>query len=390
MIKRLLKTDWLFTGKEAPLKKGMLAIDENNTIADIGVDIEIDGMEFEYFKGALCPSFVNAHCHLELSHLKGKISEGKQLDGFIKELQQERTASDEEIQAAITNADQQMLMNGIIAVGDISNGISSLQQKKKSKMHYHTFVELFAFDPDQAENSLSHGKNIYTQYTKEGLPASIVPHSPYSVSEKLFNAISLVNDGPMCIHNQETEAENALYQLKEGRIAEMLTSFGLQLEQFSASQKNSLASYLPLLRSNKPLQLVHNTFTSFTDIQVAEEMHSDLYWCFCPKANQYIEGRLPNIPQFVKSGVKCTLGTDSLASNHTLSILEEMKCIQKAYPTISLETLIQWATVNGAEFLGIEKEYGSIELGKKANVIALSRLKEKVIRQDCDVEIVCA
>jgi Imidazolonepropionase and related amidohydrolases len=67
-----------------------------------------------------------------------------------------------------------------------------------------------------------------------------------------------------------------------------------------------------------------------------------------------------------------------------------MKCIQKAYPTISLETLIQWATVNGAEFLGIEKEYGSIELGKKANVIALSRLKEKVIRQDCDVEIVCA
>jgi len=390
MIKRLLKTDWLFTGIDAPIQEGMIAIDEHNIIADVGFDLEVDGLEPEYYKGALCPAFVNAHCHLELSHLKGKISEGKQLHNFIQEVQKERTASEDEIQAAILKADKQMLLNGTIAVGDISNGINTLQQKKKSKMHYHTFVELFAFDPEQAERSFNHGKAIREKFAKEGLPASIVPHSPYSVSEKLFTAIGDENEGPVCIHNQETEAENTLYQIKEGTLAEMLKGFGLPIEQFKASHQNSLPSYLPFLKSIKPLQLVHNTFTSKEDIQFAEEMHSALYWCFCPGANQYIERRLPNIPQFIEADVKCTLGTDSLASNYTLSILEEIKCIQKAYPSIGLETLIQWATINGAEFLGVETEIGSLEIGKKAYINAISQLKGLGLSQESVVKPVFA
>jgi len=123
--------------------------------------------------------------------------------------------------------------------------------------------------------------------------------------------------------------------------------------------------YLP---QESPLLLVHNTFTSKQDIETAEEQHQNLYWCFCPKANLYIENKLPQIDLFFELGVKCTLGTDSLASNNSLSIWEEILSIRKAFPKIPLNTLINWATINGAQFLGIDNQFGSFEVGKKPGV----------------------
>ncbi len=85
---------------------------------------------------------------------------------------------------------------------------------------------------------------------------------------------------------------------------------------------------------------------------------------------------MPDIPQFIAAGVKCTLGTDSLASNDSLSIWEEILTIREHFPQISLTQLIEWACINGAEFLGIDQDYGSFETGKKiaANWIKGSEL----------------
>ena len=129
-----------------------------------------------------------------------------------------------------------------------------------------------------------------------------------------------------------------------------------------------MSTYLERLPKDVPLLLVHNTFTTAEDIQKAEREHHQLYWCFCPKANLYIENRLPNLDLFLEANVRCTLGTDSLASNDALSIWEEIQCIQNHYPSISLEKLVEWATINGARFLGIDKDYGSIEKGKIAAI----------------------
>jgi cytosine/adenosine deaminase-related metal-dependent hydrolase len=148
---------------------------------------------------------------------------------------------------------------------------------------------------------------------------------------------------------------------------------------FTKTGKSSLQSYLQRLSKETPLLLVHNTFTSKEDIDKAENIHQNLYWCFCPKANLFIENRLPNIPQFIEKGVKCALGTDSLASNDTLSIWEEIKTIKEQFPQIPMATLIQWGTLNGAEFLGIEKKYGSFEKGKFASVNQLVNGESYVI-----------
>ena len=377
LIQRIVKTDKLYTGNGDYIANGMMAINHQNRIIEVGTAIHFEGVEVEYFEGALCPGFVNTHCHLELSHLKGKVSQKTGIHNFIVELQKIRNASEQEKQEAIKAANEEMIAAGIVAVGDISNDLSTVQTKVDSVIHYHTFVELFGFRTHLADSIIESGRQLRASYAEVGLQSSIVPHSPYSVSDQLFGNIAAESgNSPLSIHNQESRAENEMYESKSGALFEMMENFGNDLSTFEATGKSSLQSYLRKISKNTPLLLVHNTFTTAQDIRKAQNEHDYLYWCFCPKANLYIENQLPNVPTFVKENVKCTIGTDSLASNDSLSIWEEIQTIKRHYSEIPLEKLIQWATQNGAEFLGIEKEYGSFEVGKlgKMNWIKGNRL----------------
>ena len=117
-----------------------------------------------------------------------------------------------------------------------------------------------------------------------------------------------------------------------------------------------------------PLLLVHNTYTTTDDLSKVAEYNSQVSYCLCPNANLYIENRLPDIKLLGAADQLMVLGTDSLASNWTLSILDEMKTISASDPSIELATLISWATNNGAKFLGVDSELGSFEKGKRPGI----------------------
>jgi len=122
-----------------------------------------------------------------------------------------------------------------------------------------------------------------------------------------------------------------------------------------------------MLSDKQKTLLVHNTFTSKADVEFAEAYHPNLYWCLCPNANLYIENRLPDVDMLRNAGVKITLGTDSLASNNRLSIFAEMQTLQINFG-IDFDDLLKWGTINGAEFLGVEERYGSLEPGKRPGI----------------------
>jgi aminodeoxyfutalosine deaminase len=117
---------------------------------------------------------------------------------------------------------------------------------------------------------------------------------------------------------------------------------------------------------------VHNTLTSPEDIQAAQAWSDQVYWATCANANLYIENRLPFYQHFIHTGARMTIGTDSLTSNWQLSILEEMKTISRYQSYVHFDTLLQWATLNGAMALGMEDEMGSLEIGKTPGVLVLS------------------
>lgn len=376
---RKISADIIFPVTSDPVENGVLVLNNNGTVLDVLQGAEADHLdEVEKFSGIICPGFVNTHCHLELSHVKGKIKQGTSLPVFIEELQKIRKTDERAIAEAISEAENEMQQNGIVAVADIANGSSSFSQKSKQNMYYHTFIEVFGFNENQSCKIYEKAETLCKQYSREvNKQVSVTPHAPYSVSLALLQKI--VNQNFIfSIHNQESEEENKMFMQGEGLLIEMLKKFGIKTEEWNFPRQHSLPYLLEHIKKQSNILLVHNTFTSANHVEAAMQSNANIYWCFCPNANLYIEKVLPNIPVFIKHNCKITLGTDSLASNHHLSILEEIKTIKNYFPSVSFQEMLKWGTLNGAEFLGIEKKAGSLEKGKAPGVLLIDHSFTKV------------
>ena len=384
------KADYVFTITEPPIRNGIVTVDNSGRILAIDKDLlaEDYDSDIETLKGIICPGFVNTHCHLELSHLRGKINPKGGLVNFIKDVQSLRNSPDEEVIEAARLADAEMYQNGIVAVGDITNSGITATVKAQSKLYYHNFIEVFGFLPQRAPEVFANALSLRNGAYKD-MPASITPHAPYSVSKDLFRLIKSLDDegtNLISIHNQESEEENKLYRYKTGAFLDLYQSFNMDISYFKAQARNSIQSVIQLLSDKQKLLLVHNTFTNLKDIYFVKRFERDITWCFCPNANLYIEDKMPKPEIFMNQGFNITVGTDSLASNQQLSVLDELRVLQKNYSYLNLDDLLRWATLNGAAFLGIDQDFGSIEVGKTPGLNLISNINDFKITANTRVE----
>jgi len=392
---RKLTADYLFTGREMAAEGSVLVIKEDGTVEAILPAAEA-GEGVEVFSGLLTPGFVNCHCHLELSHMKGRLPEGAGMVDFLLAVIRGRSVPSEKdlaiILDAIAEAEESMLHCGIVAVGDICNTSHTLRQKGEGRMYYHNFIEAMGFleqtAPDRYQASLQVFQDFAGAYSLPIAANSLVPHAPYSVSPRLFR---LIADFPgnqlITIHNQESQAENLFCQTGQGDFLRLYQALGLDVSFFSGTGKRSLASYLPHFYRNQTLLLVHNVDTGEEDLEWlrqggggagengADVRGGDLRWCLCPNANLYIGGRLPDVDLLMRHDCRIVLGTDSLASNHQLDILEEMKTLQRYFGHLSTATLLQWATYNGAEALQLDRVLGEFAPGKQPGVVVVGGME---------------
>lgn len=362
----------IFSGKEFLPKSTVLVLDDKNLVSDITTIDAVEKSNIEYFEGIITPGFINTHCHLELSHLKGIINQHTGIVDFGLGVMKHRNDLSLDLQKeAMLIADKEMQEQGIVAVGDISNSDLSITAKQQSKLYYHTFVELIGLNPERAQLVFDAGKNLLSEFEINKLSASLAPHAPYSASLKLIELITNTCDlrkKPTSIHNQESKAENDFFETKTGDYLRLYETIKISIDYFKATSKSSLQSILNALNKHVNTLLVHNTFTTKKDLEIVLQIHPNLYWCLCPNANLYIENTLPDISLLQSHNCVLTLGTDSLASNKQLSIIEEINIILKHQSKISLESLLQAATFNGAQFLGIEEEFGLIEKNRNCGL----------------------
>jgi len=392
---RQISADYIFPISSEPIKNGIVTIDDDGVILHVAKENQHNKSEIEFYNGIICPGFINTHCHLELSHLRDQVAEHTGMTGFITDFISKRTAfSIEEIHQAISGAEVEMIKNGIVAVGDISNNSNTFKQKGKGNLLYHTFIEIFNLDSNKADEVFKNAINLKDQLQHLStfnfqLSNSIVPHAPYTMSEKLLKMIdeyAAKNKSAISIHNQESEGESELFISKSGIMFDSFMKMGLNPDLIRQTGVNSLRSTLPFLKNAAKILLVHNTFISKEDIEWAESQISkaQIYFCTCPNANLYIENKLPNYNYFIEKNARVTIGTDSLASNRSLSVLDELKTITKYYPEISLETLLLWATKNGADFFAF-KQLGTIEKGKKPGLNLLKNIDGLKISEKTEV-----
>ena len=331
-----------------------------------------------FYEGILAPGFVNVHCHLELSHTKGLIPQHTGLIPFLQQVTQHRNDfTEEQKKAARHTAYQQLIANGIVAVGDIANSYDTADLRQNCQLHIHTFVESIGFTNTHADKRMEYATQLHDVFAAQAtgdkiIRQSIVPHAPYSVSEALFKLIDAHNKKAIIsIHNQESEAENEYYQHKQGAVNDLLAALDVDAGFFMPSGTTSLQTYLNWLSPTHPVIFVHNTFSTEEDIVFAMNKIPNPYWCLCPNANIYIENKLPDIAALQRHNATICIGTDSLASNNQLSVLAELHTLKQHYPSLDWETLLQWATYNGACALNMQHQIGSIEVGKKPGIVCI-------------------
>ncbi|MEN0002821.1 MAG: amidohydrolase family protein [Bacteroidota bacterium] len=388
---RKLSADLIMPISGDPIPNGLVIVDENGSIQFVGTTEGHDPATIEKHPGIIIPGFINAHCHLELSHMKGRVNTGTGLLPFLKSVVAFRDIPMEEILDAIQQADQEMYEGGIVAVGDISNKLDTAAQKDKSSIRYYTFVEMFDFLQDgMATSTFEQYQKVFEgQSTAHGNQKSGVPHAPYTVSPSLFRMINGMNPDAgitVSIHNQETAHEDEFFQTKTGGFLEFYNHFGFPIDQFPATGQHSIHYAMEHLNANCRTLFVHNTMTTPEDLRAAQAWSPHTYWATCANANLFIENRLPNYQNFLDTNAKVCIGTDSLTSNWQLSVLEELKTISKYQSYVPFDTLLRWATLHGAEALGFEADLGSLEVGKKPGLNLLSIGAERKITSETQVK----
>ncbi len=376
---RKISANYIFPVTRKPLKNGIIVVDENGEIVDL---IDTDGVlreqcGLEFYNGILVPGLVNAHCHLELSHLRNKITPKTGLPGFIAQISKREEASLEKIVRAAQKADRELHKQGVVACGDISNRADTFGIKAKSKIFYHTFIEIFGFDSERAKTIFESAQVLSSECYGD---FSIVPHAPYSISTALFKMIAKnaeTKKSIFSIHNQESAAENEMFAQQNGVLMARMKALGWSASDGLPPAKTALTAYFAKKPKNVNILLIHNTFTTKADVENVIKRKEKVFFVLCPKANLFIENALPDVEMLHCLGAKIAIGTDSLAANDTLSVLAEMKTLHQNFPQIAFHEILKWATKNGADALEKSQKLGSFERGKAPGIVLISKFDFK-------------
>ena len=380
MAFRKFRAERLFDGNR--FREGEVLITDEQGKVEAIVPVSEAGEGIQEITGILCPGLINAHCHLELSHLKNVIPPHTGLIDFLCSVVTKRGFARELIDAEIIRAEKEMADNGIVAVGDIGNTADTASVKSKSRIRWQNFVEVLSFTDEKANDNFAHYRRV-AEEMKAALKdsplehkTSLVPHAPYSISPATFRMINEATAGQVIsIHNQEHPAEDELYKTGGGEYLRFFKIFGMEQSPFPVTGKSSIHSVLPYFTNGQTIFLIHNTFMPEEDIVWANEYAATnglkLVYCLCINANLYIENRIPPADVLLKHDCHIVLGTDSYSSNWQLSIASELHSIRQHFPNIPDTTLLQWATRNGAAALGWSEQLGMFTPGIRPGLVQL-------------------
>lgn len=370
---KFISADFVLPISSEPIANGVIQLDENNTVIRVGKREDFPTVDIHNFSGIILPGFINAHCHLELSHMQGICETGTGLIAFISKVVSLRDFDRELILDSIIRRDKEMFEAGIQAVGDICNKTDTASCKEESPIHYYSFVEMFdLLQPSLTASTIETYSQVFNAQSDKGHnKKSLAPHAPYSVTPALFQFINDRNpeDSVSSIHMQETRDEDALFQDGSGGFPAFYKNLGLSLDHFEPRGLRSMDYTLNHMAAGRPYLFVHNTQSTREDIEKAHSWSDKIYWVTCPNANMYIENALPDYRNFLDTEARVCLGTDSIMSNWQLSIWEELKTIRKHQSFIPISELLRWATINGARALQYDDLLGSIEPGKRPGLV---------------------
>jgi cytosine/adenosine deaminase-related metal-dependent hydrolase len=369
------RASWVLPIASRPIRDGVVHV-EDGIIR--GVDQSVDRDAVDLGSVAILPALVNAHTHLELSWMRGLVEPGHSMPLWAERLMRLRATDEQpqknteehrrgQIEAAIAAA----RAAGTGLVGDVTNTFAACQPLAQSGIGGAVFRELLGFRSAAAESLMAAAEAEMAQMPPDPrLNTTIVPHAPYSVSPALFALMAArAGGGTMSIHLGESREEVEFLHTGRGewrRILEMLGVWDDGWEVPGCGPVEYIARF-GLVGPN--LLAVHGV--QFTDDELAVLARAGATVVACPRSNRWTGAGEPPVERFYASGVRVAVGTDSLASVEDLNVFAELAEMRRLAPSVSADRLLESATRTGAEALGFGQEFGTLESGKHAAIIAV-------------------
>ena len=378
-LKRIAAS-WVYTLEAEPIRNGYVEYDDaDGTI--LGTGFCAPGEEI--IPAAIVPGFVNAHCHVELSHLHGKFRKGTGMAGFIDQINALRDWAGRDVKIGLTRRWMDKMWNdGVSAMADISNDDSSFDVKRSHKMYTRTFLEVFGSEPEMCEGVMAEVGELQRVADASGIDAAPTPHSCYTMSPRLLSASAEagLKSGFLSYHSQESNEEEELVRKGSGAMYENRKRSGMSTPPVTG--ESSLKYFLDRLAAFKAapydehILLVHNVCLEQDDIDAVQKNMRNAYFAICPLSNIFIHNALPPVRLMRENGLAITVGTDSLSSNDDLDMVKELSCIHENFPEVPMNEIFTWACLNGARFLKKDDVLGSLASGKRPGIVLVKDVDE--------------
>lgn len=333
-------------GAAAAIRDGAVALDGDRVVA-VGPRAEVEARHggAERLDAVILPALVNAHLHLELSHMAGRIAGGEGLPAWIHLFVSARAGGVNEVAVthAMTMGAEDLLRYGVAAVGDVTNTLASLAPLAAAGLAGTLFHEVFGVTPERLERSVeaADAARAAAGAPPPGLRICRSPHAIYSTAPAAL--AGLLDAGPGSLHLAEDPAERALCARGEGGFARMYEAFGARAEGLRPVARSPVAAVAEHLRPHH--LVVHAVDLDDEDVGLLARAGATVV--LCPRSNQFIVGRLPRLEALLAAGIPLAVGTDSLASCPTLSPLADLAVLAREVPAVPPARLLPLAW-NGA------------------------------------------
>jgi cytosine/adenosine deaminase-related metal-dependent hydrolase len=362
-----IRARWVLPIDRPPIDGGWIEV-ASGRIVQVGAGRVPSGAK-DLGDVAVLPGLVNAHTHVELSWLEGRVPPAASMHEWITTIVRTRRAGAPggratEV-AAAERAVASMTATGTVLVGDISNTLLTPPLLSAAGLSGVVFHELLGFNATDPAALVREAWGQVEQARVAGLSSSVVAHAPYSVSPALFGAIAArAGSAPLSIHLAESPEEVEFLRSGRGPIRTMLEALGVWTDTWRVPNCDPV-EYVADLGYLQPGTLaVHAVHV--TDAGLERLRRAKAVIVTCPRSNLWVGTGPPRLSHFYAARVPVAVGTDSLASSPTLNVFDELAEMRRLAPEVSASTLLESATRVGADALGWGRDYGTLGAGKRA------------------------
>jgi cytosine/adenosine deaminase-related metal-dependent hydrolase len=380
----ILRSKYLLKDPDNVINNGAVVIDDDGKIKFSGQVEDID--DFESYRtidlgdSAIVPGFVNTHAHLELTHLHKSIDGNGNFTDWIRQLVDKKKGwSESEYALSVRDGIESSLKSGTTTIVDITRNGIALSELLTSKIRKLLFFEIIDFNPDTAEDTINIFKELITGINPDDLLSiGIFPHAPYTVSDKLYRICKSVSDKfdiIIATHIAETKDEVEFLAGGTGHFVSLLNDFNM-LKNWKPPRLSPINYLNNIGFLENGCILIHCNYLSEDEIDLIEKTKSNVV--FCPRSHEYFGHE--DHPFFILKNrdINIALGTDSLASNDTLSILDEMKFIRNHYQDIKPQNILCMGTIAGAAALKKDDCIGRLDPGYYADIAVIEFVNSEV------------